>query len=236
MATAAGHDARQPTAAELREYLLDQLNAALRRPGMFGGETALGLYLDAVGFAYGRHEAVQDEIAALRRAGAFLSTGVRGAFVVLWGVCSDDMISSVYVEVARRQGWLLPDRVVPEADYQELADAIPSWCAENRGLAETLARFGPAWWVYRHNPRWPATLTYVPESVAQPCLSFHFWNRFAQPAGGAGRLSEREYPEPMLLAVRRESDRFEDSLTFTRLGRRFRDEKREADRRAGIER
>ncbi|MFD5922279.1 hypothetical protein ACFVYP_36675 [Kitasatospora sp. NPDC058201] len=39
------------TAREVREYLLTQLNGALRRPGMCGGETTLRLYLDAVAFA-----------------------------------------------------------------------------------------------------------------------------------------------------------------------------------------
>lgn len=220
---------REPSVDEIREYLLTMLNLSLRRPGMYGGEIALRLYLDAVGFAHGRADVMEAEISFLRHAGAFLPTGVSGAFQRLWGFCSLDMMSSVYVELARRQGWLRADQVMPEAEYRELAQISLSWCGQDRSFSETLAAFGPPCLSGGNNLRFPQTLTYVPRSMAQPCLSFHFWNNFVRMDGRV----ETEFPEPMLLAVRRESDCFEDSLTFTSRGRRYRDDELERRRQAG---
>jgi hypothetical protein len=45
------------TAEEMRNYLLTQLNSALRRPGMYGGEVAIRLFWDAVAFADDREHA-----------------------------------------------------------------------------------------------------------------------------------------------------------------------------------
>jgi hypothetical protein len=50
--TFSGED-REPSFHDVREYLLGTLNEALRRPGMFGGELSLRIYLDAVAFTYG---------------------------------------------------------------------------------------------------------------------------------------------------------------------------------------
>ena len=38
-------------AAEIRDYLVDQLNLTLHRPGMYGGETAIRLVLGHLGYA-----------------------------------------------------------------------------------------------------------------------------------------------------------------------------------------
>jgi len=124
------------------------------------------------------------------------------------------MISSVYAEVARRHGWLRPDRVLPESAYREIAQASASWCEQDRSLADLLAAFGPpSLGLGPTNPRCSKTMTYLTDSLSDPCLSFHLWNN----RGPGSR--DREYPEPMLLAVRRESDHFADSFTFTPLGR-----------------
>ena len=43
--------------SEIRGYLVDRLNQALRRPGMFGGEMALRLILDHLVYAERQDEA-----------------------------------------------------------------------------------------------------------------------------------------------------------------------------------
>ncbi|MEV8626013.1 hypothetical protein [Streptomyces sp. NPDC051079] len=50
------------TAQEVHDYLLTHLNDALHRPGMYGGEMAIRLYLDAVAFADAAELAWQQEL------------------------------------------------------------------------------------------------------------------------------------------------------------------------------
>ncbi|MFD9787809.1 hypothetical protein ACFWYX_28195 [[Kitasatospora] papulosa] len=68
------------TAQEALDYLVMHLNGALRRPGMYGGETAIRLYLDAVAFAEASEQEWQQELKDLQTRRGFSSTGVRGAF------------------------------------------------------------------------------------------------------------------------------------------------------------
>jgi hypothetical protein len=65
------------TAEEMRNYLLTQLNSALRRPGMYGGEVAIRLFLDAVAFADDREHAWGEELQTLRTRHASLYRGAR---------------------------------------------------------------------------------------------------------------------------------------------------------------
>lgn len=44
------------TVDDVRAYLLGNLNSAVRRPGMYGGEFALWLYFDAMAFTDDRAE------------------------------------------------------------------------------------------------------------------------------------------------------------------------------------
>jgi hypothetical protein len=89
------------TAQEVREYLLTHLNGALRRPGMYGGETALRLYFDAVAFADAAEQAWREELKDLQARRASFSTGVRGAFQDLWGDAHEGAVASVLMRVRR---------------------------------------------------------------------------------------------------------------------------------------
>lgn len=201
----------EPSLADVREYLLSELNAALRRPGMHGGEITIQVYLDAVAYTYGHTRFINGEKSSLQAAGAFLPTGVSGAFERLWGIASDDMAASVYAELSWRHGWLRPDQIMSSTDYTHLAASGPDWCARDRGLSDILATFGPAS-VSMGPSQGPRTLTYLTQSRNQPCMSFHLWNEPAAKHNG------RQYSEPQLLALRRESDSFENSFAFTPLG------------------
>ncbi|MFJ2925607.1 hypothetical protein ACIPIU_11390 [Streptomyces massasporeus] len=54
------------TAQEVLDCLVTHLNGALRRPGMYGDEVAIRLYLDAVAFADAAEQAWQQELKDLQ--------------------------------------------------------------------------------------------------------------------------------------------------------------------------
>jgi hypothetical protein len=88
------------TAQEVREYLVTHLNGALRRPGMYGGEVAIRLCLNAVAYADAAEQTWQQELKDLQTRRGSSSTGVRGAFQDLWGDAHEGAVASVYAEIA----------------------------------------------------------------------------------------------------------------------------------------
>ena len=222
MATAEPDAGTEPTLASVRAYLRGEFNRAVRWPGMYGGEMALVLYLGALEAAYGARHATGTR-ASLEQRGAFTSLGVGGAFRQFWpGLESSlavhagisEMMASVYAETGRQQGWLDLDRALTRAEFDELTSAVPGWCQQDRTLTEVLAAFGPPSVRGSSNARWPTTILYATDQPADPCLSFHLWNSFTSADGP----SATEYPEPMLLAARREGGQFTRSFTLTPLG------------------
>ena len=103
------------TAGDIRDYLLRQLNSALRRPGMFGAEIALRLYFDAIAFTDRGERAWAEDRSALRSREAFVSTGVTGAVERALGHRAEDVMASVYAEIAHQHAWLTLDSNLPEA-------------------------------------------------------------------------------------------------------------------------
>jgi hypothetical protein len=216
-----------PSGDEIRAYLRRMFNSALRKPDMYGGEMALRLYLDALAFGHGQPDTSRD-IDALRKAGAFSSTGVRGAFsALLPGLASshpaslanglDTMAASVYAEVGRRHGWTDLDRALTAPEHEAMRQAVPAWCMRDRSMSDLLAAFGsPSLLSGGSNPRYPKTLIYAQQAPEAPCLSFHVWISFE------GMYPHTRYAEPMLLAVRRESVSFAGSFKFAPLGEQAR--------------
>ncbi len=130
----------RPTLGQVREYHLGRLNDALRRPGVWGRETTLTLFLDAVAFVDGLTEAWQQEQDALRNRQAFNALGVHGAIAhILPGYDDDGAVASVYAEIAWRHGWLTVDRVLPADDHRRLREDVVAWCARDRTLDEVLS-------------------------------------------------------------------------------------------------
>jgi hypothetical protein len=205
------------TLGELRDYLVRQLNSALRRPGMFGGEIALRLYSDALAFADGRDDWRAAE-AALQARGSFVSTGVTGAVARLFGGNSADVMASVYAEVARNYDWLDLDRVMPSSEYARLRDMVRPWCLHDRSQADVLAEFGPpSMRLGPSSPRSPKTLAYGTARPEDPLIFFHL-GRAAADAGEPAPDAQ-----PALLAVRFDGATFSDGFTFTPAGAAFRD-------------
>jgi hypothetical protein len=220
------------TLAAVRAHLRASFNEAVRRPGMFGGEMTLRLYLDALDVAHG-HERASAEIVGLRARGAFSPLGVPGAFrTVLPGLEAsrpaalnaglDHLMASVYAEIGHHQGWLELDRTLTDRELATIEEKIrDGWCATDRTATQVTEAFGPpSVLIGGTGPAWPRTLVY---SAAGSCLSFHLWNSFT----AIGPRDDRtEYPEPMLIAVRREGQPFAHTFLFTPIGEGLRSEKR----------
>jgi hypothetical protein len=207
----------------VRVYLRREYNGAVRRPGMFGGEIAFLLYLGALDAAYG-HRHAADAMDSLRERGARTGLGVLGAFAAFWpGLAPadrpasryhlEDMVASIYAEIGRQQGWLDLDRALTTQEHGDITRSIRTWCKQDRTHSEVLASFGPpSVHCGGSGGPSPTTLVYASDRLEQPYISFHLWNSFTdRPA--------TEYPEPVVLAARREGGKFTTSFALTPLGR-----------------
>ncbi|MEW2625896.1 hypothetical protein [Streptomyces sp. NPDC048106] len=201
------------TAQEVRDYLLTHLNDALRRPGMYGGEMALRLYLDAVAFMDASEQAWQQELKDLRTRRGFAPTGVSGAFQDLWGDTHEGAVASVYAEIAHRQGWLRLDRTLTSAEHDEIRRVSETWCRKDRLLSDVVTAFGPPSVLFgSNNPNYPKTLAYATDRRDDTLLCFHLWNSFV-PSPSSSSVSV--HAEPVLWAFRDGGTLFTDGFTFT---------------------
>ncbi|MFG2293884.1 hypothetical protein [Streptomyces sp. NPDC048603] len=133
------------TADEIRAYLVGQLNMALTRPGMYGGEQALSMLVDHLLVVESRPEE-----------------------------CHESAMASVYAEFAHRCDWLLPERVLPMKEYEALRGRARQWAAEDRTWADVTAEFGsPSVRFGARDPRSVKTAVYIGEDPAQPMVVFH---------------------------------------------------------------
>ncbi|WP_345676277.1 hypothetical protein [Yinghuangia aomiensis] len=124
----------------------------------------------------------------------------------------------MYAEIARRLGWLVPDRVLDAVSYASMRENVSDWAAQDRVWGDVTAGFGPPSIQFGGtNPLYGKTLGYLTEDVEEPMVFFHLWN---------GRDDEEswppEYAEPLLLAVRLGDGPFGDTFTLTSEGRRRR--------------
>ncbi|MEV5498623.1 hypothetical protein AB0M50_24815 [Nonomuraea fuscirosea] len=131
------------SAAEIRTYLKDHLNQALRRPGMFGGETALRLLFDHLAYAEHQETEWAQALQSLKVRGAFNSLGVTGAFAAVLPRPCDDGVASIYAELAHDAGWLQADRTLTEEDHASLRRKLTTWAAHDRTLTDVQEEFGP---------------------------------------------------------------------------------------------
>jgi hypothetical protein len=206
------------TAEEIHGHLVDQLNLALRRPGMYGGELAVRILLDHLLFVERRPDAFARQRQEWEERGLWSAVGVSGAFRdVLPGRSHDCDVASVYAEFALRRGWLKPDRVLEKEDHDALRARVRRWAAEDRTWADVTAEFGaPSVLFGGTNPLYGKTLGYLSEDPGQPMVVFHLWNGAA---AGADTWPP-EHEQPLLLAVRFGDGPFRRSVTLTPEGER----------------
>ncbi|MFG2919864.1 hypothetical protein ACGF0D_44275 [Kitasatospora sp. NPDC048298] len=205
---------------EIHAYLVDQLNDALRRPGMWGGELAIRLTLDHLLVVERRQGTWEDEQRALERREARTATGVKGAFEAVLPADHGTSVASVYAEFAHRQGWLKLDRALSADEYATMLAAINPWTTQDRTWADVTSTFGtPSVLFGGTNPYYGKTLGYATADRSTPMLFFHLWN-------GTDPGTEPSWPpsheQPLLLAVRHGDAPFAASFTFTPEGQRRR--------------
>ncbi|WP_245769718.1 hypothetical protein [Streptomyces indicus] len=203
---------------EIRAHLVEYLNLALRRPGMFGGETTLRILFDHLLFVERQPEGFAQQQQVLADRGAWSAIGVTGAFRdLIPGRNYEYGMASVYAEFALRRGWLRPDRVLADDEYEALKGRVRQWAGEDRTWADVTAEFGsPCVLFGGTNPRYGKTLGYLSEDLEQPMVVFHLWNGSAPGA----EPWPPEHEQPLLLAVRYGEGPFRQTFTFTPEGLR----------------
>jgi hypothetical protein len=200
----------------IHEYALSRLNDVLRKPGMFGGDCAIEIYMDIVNFGHTGLRPGSGIQSILSGSDAWTRLGVRGAFLDYWGLDSHDMTASVYAEAARERGWAALDRLLTAGEYETAAKGVSQWCKHDRSYSEVLAVYGePSIHIGGNGGAWPKTLFYASEDKSTPCLSFHLWNARDTPS------SEPLYSEAMLLGVRTENPVFMEGFILTPLGHTY---------------
>ncbi|MFI6597953.1 hypothetical protein ACIBHX_16970 [Nonomuraea sp. NPDC050536] len=198
------------SSAQIRGYLIDQLNLALTRPSMFGGELSLRILVDHLAYATGEDLLWEEELRLMVERGACCATMVKGAFRALFEGIDEHAPASVYAEFARNRRWLSVDRTLRIAEYESLRQGLGTWTVEDRTLGDVVEAFGtPSLWIGGTNPSFGKTLGYASERVGDPMVFFHLWNDF-------------EYDQPILLAVRCGTGPFRETFTFTPEGRKRR--------------
>ncbi|WP_433259326.1 hypothetical protein ACQPYK_49875 (plasmid) [Streptosporangium sp. CA-135522] len=206
----------EPTLETVRDYLLTKANDALRRPGMYGGETSIHLYLDAVAFAHGAAQTWTADVEDLHQRGGSNGLGVTGALAQILGRGTDDAVASVYADLAHRRNWLRLYRLLSATDYDEMRERIDLLCRTDITWSQIRERFGePSVLFGGTNPRFPKTLGYASERPQDPLICLHLWNDHFH------LWSDQEAPEePVLLAVRRTDTAaaFRDGFTLTPAG------------------
>lgn len=117
---------------EMREHLVSELNAALRRPGMYGGELGIRLIIGHLLHLERGDTVWAEQQRSMMSRGVWTSLGVSGAFLGLIPAPHQDAAASVYSEFARTRGWLRPDRTLTDDEYERLRRELPAWAARDR--------------------------------------------------------------------------------------------------------
>ncbi|MET8658366.1 hypothetical protein [Streptomyces griseus] len=206
-------------ADEIHAYLVEQLNSALRRPGMFSQrDAALRMLVDHLLFLERKPEVWAEQQRSWASRGAGSSTGPGGMFEELMpGGYDQNCVASVYAEFAHRRGWLRPDRLLPADEHHALRARVHPWAQTDRSWADVLSEFGPPSILCGGtSPLYSKTLGYLGEDPEEPMVFFHLWNGSTT----AAESTWHELAEPVLLAVRFSDAPFSEAFTFTPEGQR----------------
>lgn len=160
---------------EIRDHFKAWIMAAVLRPGMWGGEIALRLFLDDLAWIDGSETPrgpAQDALAAM---GAFSPAGVTGVFTRMFGGIPADHLSAVgmvYANLAWAWGYLEPESTLTAGEYARLRRDARKWATTaDRAPADAVAEFGePSLGLPGYNPRFPGQLWLPPaRPFPAPC-------------------------------------------------------------------
>lgn len=203
---------------EVHSYLVGELNDALRRPEMWGGEVAIRTMLT--------HLLVMERDASPRRAyldcanrrGMTSPTAVRGALEAVLPDVRESDLASVAAEFARARGWLFSDRLLDADEYAALHGTFRTWAGEDRQWPDVAAAFGPPSVLFGStNPLYGKTLGYASQDPTDPMVFFHLWNGSLP---GEAPTWPPPYEQPLLIAVRSGYGPFAETFTHTPEGHR----------------
>ena len=163
--------ARSRTVTEVRDHLIGTFNDAVRRPGMFYGDRALGVYLEMLAYLDGDEDGSVWIVDSNQRS-------VEAPVQSLFPDAAVAVEASLNGEEAFRRGWLRLGRELSDTEYASLIDRIPKWQAGVHLAAEVLLTLGPASVVFGPtNPAYPTTLAYATADPARPMVLFYFGHR-----------------------------------------------------------
>lgn len=229
------------TAAEIREFLLARLRLCLFRPGLCGGELGILNLFEYLTFIDERDEEWQEYRAELHRTKAFNSRGLTGGFEYRHGnrkdVSYDNLVASVYAQIAFEMGYLVPlregekygiARLLDPDKYDSMRQITLELCnvsdPEDGDFApeDILQRFGSCSIRWGTNDKYPCTLTYFFEGDFDVFIHFDFWARWYKDESGA-RVPGKYGPKPLLGNVRLPAETFPEQFVFTSFGKSLRE-------------
>lgn len=198
---------RAPLAKAERVRVLDEFNAAVRRPDAHGGLARLPLVLDALAQDEDRPDGARwivDDNARLDTAALLRYFFPQPEIHV---------VAAEYGAAAHKRGWLRLDRALRTDEYMSLVETAEGWAETDRTLDNVLHEYGRPSAVFGdQDPRSAKTLGYASGDRTSPLAVFHF--------GEAG-----DAPSARLLAFRSGDDMFGANMGFTPFGDALADER-----------
>ncbi|MEY9846358.1 hypothetical protein ABH940_003445 [Streptacidiphilus sp. BW17] len=124
----------------------------------------------------------------LEKRDAWTNCGALGAFRQFLPTDQGHAVTSLYAEIARRQGWVRFDRVLDGDEYRSMLATIDSWASCDRVWEEVTSAFGSPSIVFGGSSSlYPKTLGYATREPFDPMVFFHLWNGSEPEAESCGR-------------------------------------------------
>ncbi|MEU5592710.1 hypothetical protein [Streptomyces sp. NPDC020298] len=203
---------RTPLSEAERVRVLDEFNAAVRRPDAHGGLACVPLFLDALA----EDEALPDGTRWIVDDNARLDM----AALLRYRFPQPEIhvVAAEYGAAAHKRGWLRLDRALRTREYMSLVETAECWAETDRTFDDVLQVYGrPSAIFGDQDPCSAKTLGYASSEGTAPLAVFHF--------GEAG-----DAPSARLLAFRIGDDMFGAGMGFTPFGDAVADERERRQR------
>ncbi len=187
------------------------LARALKRPGMYLGESLISEYLQLLCFIDEKEELYKCELDKFVKKGTKSNSGVAGAFEMILGKYQRDAhdVASIYAELAFKLGYLKLTHFLTNLEYStacKRSDSLSKKDWTTLGIIDELGT--PSWSNCNPNRHYSCTFVYTTENPIEQWIFFDFWNDF----------SKIETHPPQLRNIRIPSNKFKNSFKFTPFG------------------